>query len=264
MHRNHLIASAAATLEVLEVLGGAARGMPLGDVARAMRRPKGTIHRMLSTLVHTGFVTQDAASGHYALTFKLWHLGAAVVRDLDLVKIARPWLERLVAEGDETVHLAILDASGSVVYVSKVESPRSIRAQTQIGQQRPAWCTATGRAMLAFNPGMAANVLAGNLRPLTPKTVTDPRRLRAIFADVCANGYAVTKSENHPEMAGIAAPIFDHNGNATAACGFAIPAFRMDRALVERCVPLVLRAAGAISSELGHRPAETEANRHAA
>jgi DNA-binding IclR family transcriptional regulator len=130
MHRNHLISSAAATLGVLEVLGGAAKGMSLGEVAKAMRRPKGTIHRMLSTLVHTGFVAQDAVSGHYALTFKLWHLGAAVVRDLDLVKIARPWLERLVAEGDETVHLAILDPSGSVVYISKVESPRSIRAQT--------------------------------------------------------------------------------------------------------------------------------------
>jgi DNA-binding IclR family transcriptional regulator len=118
--------------------------------------------------------------------------------------------------------------------------------------------------MLAFNPGIAAKVLAGRLQPLTPKTVTDPRRVRAILADVAAQGYAVTKSENHPEMAGIAAPIFDHNGNAIAACGFAIPALRMDRDLVERCVPLVLRAAGAVSSELGHRPAESGANRHAA
>jgi IclR family transcriptional regulator, KDG regulon repressor len=264
MHRNEFIASAAATLEVLEVLGGFSRGLSLGEIAKTTGRPKGSIHRMLSTLVHTGFVAQDPESGRYALTFKLWQIGAAAVRDLDLVNIARPWLERLVAEVDETVHLAVLDPSGSVMYISKVESPRSIRVQTQLGQLRPAWCTATGRALLAFNPGIAAKVLGAPLQALTAKTVTDPKRIRTILADVATSGFAVTKSENHPEMGGIAAPIFDHNGNAIGACGVAIPAFRMDRDLIDRCVPHVLRAAGAISADLGYQPAETRASRHAA
>ena len=252
MHRNEFIASAAATLEVLEVLGGFSRGLSLGEVAKTTGRPKGSIHRMLSTLVHTGFVAQDPESGHYALTFKLWQIGASAVRDLDLVKIARARLERLVAEVDETVHLAVLDPSGSVMYISKVESPRSIRVQTQLGQLRPAWCTATGRALLAFNPGIAAKVLGARLQALTAKTVTDPKRIRAILADVATSGFAVTKSENHPEMGGIAAPVRDHTGAVVAACGLGIPAFRMDRPLVERSIPLVLRAAGDISRQLGY------------
>src|SRR6185437_6517993 len=102
------------------------------------------------------------------------------------------WLERLVAEADETVHLAVLDPSGSVMYISKVESPRSIRVQTQLGQLRPAWCTATGRALLAFNPGVAAKVLGARLQALTAKTVTDPKRIRTILADVATSGFAVT------------------------------------------------------------------------
>ena len=264
MHRNEFIASAAATLKVLEVLGRFSCGLSLGEIAKATCRPKGSIHRMLSTLVHTGFVVQDEGSGHYALTFKLWQIGASAVRDLDLVKIARPWLERLVAEVDETVHLAVLEPSGSVMYISKVESPRSIRVQTQLGQLRPAWCTATGRALLAFNPGIAAKVLGAPLQALTAKTVTDPKRIRAILADVATSGFAITKSENHPEMGGIAAPIFDHNGNAIGASGVAIPAFRMDRDLINRCVPHVLRTAGAISADLGYQPAATKASRHAA
>ncbi|HXN16476.1 MAG TPA: IclR family transcriptional regulator C-terminal domain-containing protein, partial [Usitatibacter sp.] len=139
-----------------------------------------------------------------------------------------------------------------------------IRAQTQIGQLSPAWCTATGRAMLAFNPGSAAKVLAQRPQAMTPKTVTDPKRLRAILGDVAAKGYAVAKAENHPEMGGIAAPIWDHNGNVIAACGLAIPAFRMDRDLIDRCVPDVLRAAGQISVALGYQPNATNEIQHAA
>ena len=253
-NRNQLIASAAATLGVLEVLGNARDGLPLRTVVERTGRPKGTVHRMLSTLVNTGFVAQDSVTGIYRVTLKLWRIGAIAVRDLDLVKSARPWLERLVSDTGETPHLALLDPSGGVVYISKVESPQSIRVQTQIGQIGPSWCTATGRSLLAFDPVAADKVLAAPLEARTSKTVTDPKRIRAILRDIAAKGYSVTKSENHPEMGGIAAPIRDHAGKVVASCGVAIPAFRMDRELVDRCVPHVLQAAAGISADLGYQP----------
>ena len=214
------------------------------------------MHRMLSTLVKTGFVAQDSDSRGYRLTLKLWRIGAVAVRDLDLVKTARPWLERLVLDTGETPHLAMLDPSGGVVYISKVESPQSIRVQTQIGQISPSWCTATGRILLAFDPAAAEKVLAAQLEARTSKTVTDPRRIRLFLRDIAAKGYSVTKSENHPEIGGIAAPIRDHAGNVIASSGVAIPAFRMDRELVNRCVPRVLKAAAGISADLGYQPIE--------
>lgn len=250
-NRNHLIASAAATLEVLEIIGNAGGPVQLTTVVEASGRPKGTVHRMLATLVNTGFLVQDRDTSHYSPTLKLWRLGAAAVGRLDVVKVARPWLERLVAATDETVHLAMLDVSGGVVYISKVESPRSIRVQTQIGQLSPAWCTATGRSILAFNPALAERVLAEPIEPRTPKTVTDPQRIRALLREVAAKGYAVTRSENHPEVGGIAAPIRDHSGTVTAACAVAMPVFRMSRERVEACIPQVVRTAAGISSELG-------------
>jgi len=180
-NRNHLIASAAATLDVLEVIGQSGRAMTLTAVADATGKPKGTVHRMLSTLVNTGYLEQDTDSSQYSLTLKLWRLGAAAIGRLDVVKVARPWLERLVAATDETVHMSVVDVSGGIVYISKVESPRSIRVQTQIGQLSPAWCTATGRSILAFNPATAERVLAAPLRARTSKTVTDPKRIRAVL-----------------------------------------------------------------------------------
>lgn len=263
-NRNQLIASAASTLRILEVFATRPGALPLSAFVEATGKPKGTVHRMLSTLVHTGFVKQDPGSGHYRLTLKLLQIGSAAASDLDLVKVARPWLERLVQATDETVHLAILDASGGVVYVAKVESPRSIRVQTRLGEINPSWCTATGRCLLAFNPQTADRVLAGPLEPRTSKTVTDPTHVRAVLAEVAAKGYAVTRAENHPEMGGIAAPILDYTGQVIASCGVAVPEFRMDQQLVERCIPEVRRIAAAISEELGYPAPQTRKKRYAA
>lgn len=256
--RNHLIASAAATLDVLEIIGKAGGPMQLSSIVEATGRPKGSVHRMVTTLVNTGFLAQDPATSQYSLTLKLWRLGASSVGRLDVVKIARPWMERLVAATDETVHLSMLDPTGGIVYVSRVESPRSIRVQTQIGQLSPAWCTSTGRCMLALNPEVADRVLSKPLEARTERTVTDVRRIRAALREVLDKGYAITQAENHPEVGGIAAAIRDHTGRAAFACGIGIPVFRMNRGLIDRCVPHVVRVAAAISSELGYQPAEVE------
>jgi IclR family KDG regulon transcriptional repressor len=251
--RNQFIASAAATMEVLEVLADASTPLPLKGIAERTSRPKGSVHRMLATLVNTGYVVQEPKTGRYALSLKLWRIGCAALRDLDVVRVAQQRMERLVAATDETVHLGVLDPSGGVLYVSKVESPRSIRVQTRVGQIGPSWCTATGRSLLAFHPEVAELVLAKPLQARTPKTVVDPRKIRALLRDVAARGYAVTRAENHPEMGGVAAPVRDYTGSVVASCGVAIPVFRMDHTLVERCVPEVVRAAAEISEDLGWR-----------
>jgi DNA-binding IclR family transcriptional regulator len=263
-NRNQVIASAAGTLEILEALGDAPGPVTLGHVVGATGRPKGTVHRMLSTLVHTGFARQDPASGRYSLTLKAWRIGSATLRDLDLVKIALPVLDKLVEEAGETVHLAVLDPSGTAVYVARVESARSVRVQTRLGQMNPTWCTATGRAMLAFHPEVAELVLERPLERRTPKTVTDRRRIRESLAEVRAQGYAVTLAENHPEIGGIAAPVRDHAGEVVAACGIGVPAFRMDAAYIQREIPLVLRAAARISAALGYSEHSFRSTAHAA
>jgi IclR family KDG regulon transcriptional repressor len=251
--RNHLIASAAGTLQVLEFVGNARGPVQLTTVVDATGKPKGTVHRMLSTLVNTGYLVQDRETSQYSLTLKLWRLGASSAGRLDIVKIARPWLERLVEVTDETVHLSMLDPSGGIVYISKVESPRSIRVQTQIGQLSPAWCTATGRSMLALNPEVADRVLSHPLKARTGNTVTDAKRIRAALREAADKGYTITRAENHPDVGGIAAAIRDYAGAAVFACGIGIPVFRMDDELVERCIPHVVGTAAAISSALGYQ-----------
>lgn len=257
--RNQLIASAAATLEVLEVLGSAAQPMGLGQIVAAVRRPKGSVHRMVSTLVNTGFAEQEARTGRYGLTLKAWRVGARTAHSVDVVERSRPALERLRTASGETVHLAVFEAPGQVVYLAKLASPQSIGVQTYVGQSSPAWCTATGRAVLAFRPDDLERLLAQPLQPRTPRTVTDPQRLRQLVADVRAQGHAITRAENHPEMAGLAAPLRDHEGQVKASVGVAIPEYRVTAELLARLVPLVRQAAREISAAIGHDEPDAQA-----
>lgn len=241
------------TFEVLEVFGRKWKPLTLSELCKETGRPKSSLHRILATLVEAGVVEQTG-EGHYRLTLKLWRIGVLALTEIDVMQVARPHLERLSRAADETVHLAVLEEGGGVVYLAKVESPRSIRVQTQVGKVSPSWCTATGRAILAFTPDIRDEVLAQPKEKRAPATVTDPQELRAILDDVAQTGYAITQGENHPEMGGIAAPIRNHSGKVVASCGIAIPIFRMDQKLIERTTPLVLDTAAKISEELGYMP----------
>jgi DNA-binding IclR family transcriptional regulator len=251
LNRNQIIAAAAGTLEILEALGRGEGPMTLADLVAASGRPKGTVHRMLSTLVNTGFATYSRETGLYALTLKAWRIGSGALRDFDLVERARPFLDDLRARTGETVHLSVLEAPGEVVYVAKVMSPKSIGVQTRLGQLSPSWCTATGRAILAFDEAAADSVLSQRLERRTPKTVTDPKAIRRILARVREQGYAVTRAENHPDMGGVAAAVRDYTTQVIASVGVAMPVFRMSDDVVDAVVPSVCRAAEAISAAMG-------------
>ena len=250
--RNQVIAAAAGTLEVLESLSRGDGPMTLAELVNATGRPKGTVHRMASTLVNTGFATYTRDTGRYALTLRAWRIGSVALRDFDLVELARPVMEKLRAETGETVHLSVLEPSGEIVYVAKVASPKSIGVQTRLGQLSPSWCTATGRSILAYHEEIAMNVLEGKLERRTPQTITDARQIRRILDQVRQDGYAVARGENHPDMGGIASPVWDHNHKVVAAVGVAIPIFRMGVEVVRDAVLRVQQAGRTISHELGY------------
>lgn len=250
-NRNQLIAAAAGTLRMMEILGRGEGPMTLGQVVIASGRAKGTVHRMLSTLVHTGFATYERETGLYGLTLKAWRIGSGALRDFDLVERARPLLDALRQDSGETVHLSVLEPSGEIVYVAKITSPQSIGVQTRLGQLNPSWCTATGRAILAFDEQATGRALAGRLDRRTAKTVIDPKAIQRILAQVRDDGYAVTVAENHPDMGGVAAPIRDFTGGVIAAVGVAMPVYRMSEPTVRAMIPRVRDAAAAISAAMG-------------
>ena len=125
--------------------------LSLTQIAERVGIPKSTGHRLLATLESKRFVSRDHATGNYRLGFRLIELAALVFRHAELERCVQPHLHRLSAECGETVDLAILDGT-HVVYLQVVESAQRVRIAAEVGHRLPVFCTATGRAFMAYLP----------------------------------------------------------------------------------------------------------------
>ena len=239
-------------LSVLETLALHPHLSGVTDLARHLGLTKSNTHRLLQTLVASGYVRNLEQSGRYELTLKLWELGAAVVDRLDLKTVATEYMERLCLVSGETVHLSVLEGS-EVIYLAKVDSPHPVRAYSRVGGRAPAYCVATGKALLAYAPAMLVDQISLELKPFTALTITMPSELRTDLEKVRQTGYAVNRGEWRDSVSGVAAPIWNATGQVCAAIGLSGPTDRFKARSVKQLAPTVVSVAQQISSRLGFR-----------
>lgn len=228
------------------------RDQPTGvtELAGRLRLAKSTVHRLLSTLEQAGVVarTGDAA---YRPGLKLWEIGCAAVRGLNVRDAARPAMERLMRRTGETVHLSVWD-QGEVVYIEKVDGTNPIRLHSTIGGRAPAHATASGLAFLAFRkPEETTEAWKKDLSRFTERTITTTNQLEHRLDEIRRQGYAFSTGAWHSGSAGVAAPIHAHTGSLVAVLSVAGPSERIEARLPELAA-LVRTAAQEISRTLGH------------
>ncbi|RYY13594.1 MAG: IclR family transcriptional regulator, partial [Alphaproteobacteria bacterium] len=201
-------------LLLLETLARSDRPRGITELASELGFTKSNVHRLLATLQSRGYVRQVPAGSTYELTLKIWELGSIVVRKLDLVTLARPAMERLAEATGETVHLSVLDDT-DVVYVDKIESSHQIRAHTSIGMRAPAFAMATGKAMLAHEPGAELERFRPLLKRYTATTRVTLEALRLDVEQVRKLGYAmVLHGEWRDGIAACACAVLGQSGRA--------------------------------------------------
>jgi DNA-binding IclR family transcriptional regulator len=237
-------------LQVLSHLAQADSSVRITDVAAELGLTKSNAYRVLKTLETAGFVKQDAATKEFAPTLRLWELGMLVVGRLDLRACAADALRRLASESRETVHLAVLEG-GEVIYIEKIDSPEPVSAYTRLGGRAPAYCVATGKALLSEMPEAEIAGLLADLTPHSPNTIVDPGTLRAELAAARAEGYAINRGEWRESVWGLASPVRDGAGTVIAAVGVSGPSYRIgSEARCDELATLVKAAARDISKSL--------------
>lgn len=236
-------------LQELAELGGCA---PLTALARQLGLSRSTVHGLLATLRYHGMVSQDD-HGNYVLGIKLFELGYQAVSRLDLRIAAGPILQQLVDEFMETVHLVVSDGL-YVVYIDKRESPQSMQIVSRIGQRLPAYCTAVGKAILAFKPEdeLERLLACSSLIPMTRNTITDREMLKMHLHLVRLQGYALDQEEIAEGLRCAGAPIFDYTNQVVGAVSISGPSVRMNDEKIAQAVQAVLLASREISRRLGH------------
>lgn len=222
------------------------------ELGRKLEVHKATASRLIATLAERGFVERDPISEKYRLGFALISLAGAAVGSNDLVRAARPILDDLAERTRETVNLGVL-SGGSVVYVDQVTGTRSIVSVSWVGQRTPLHCTSNGKVLLAFSSDAERDrLLRAPLTRLTPRTVTDVRKLRAQLSEIRARGYAQTLEELEEGLNAVAAPVRGMGGDLVGALSVSGPAFRIRAVDLPRIGKLTADAALAVSRRLGY------------
>ena len=163
-------------------------------------------------------------------------------------------------ETSETVHLCILDDS-EVVYLDKVEPARSVRMASSVGRRNPAYCTAVGKAMMAYLPDaqVEAIVRKQGLRAMTANTITSFVELKKELNAIRSRGYAIDNEEIEEGVRCVGCVVRNFSGEPLAAISISAPAFRLTTDKVKDLSQPVVTAASALSAELGfnHEKAKT-------
>ena len=155
---NKIIRSVDRTLQVLELFSLEKPEWGITEVSKALNMYKSNVFNILFTLSERGFIKKDSNTNKYRLGIKFFELGSVVIKNMNLRKIAYPYIEKLSKEFNETVHLGVLD-EGRVVSIEREESKQGLTSHIEIGKSAPLHCTAVGKAIMAYLPSDKVNAI---------------------------------------------------------------------------------------------------------
>jgi IclR family transcriptional regulator, pca regulon regulatory protein len=247
-------------LDILELFSPQSTSLSLTDVVSLLKLNKSTVFRLLSTLETMGYLERDPQTRRYRPSLKVLHLGYTVINSLEVRQVARPYLENLSREVEETVSLCLLDGN-HVIYVDRVRNKSIVGVLLKIGSRIPAHSATVGKVLLADLASEELDIFlnSAELTQCTPRTISKREALVAELMKVRKKGYAICDGELAVGLRAAGAPIYNHQQKAVAAVNVSGSSTTITlNHLKKVIVPAVVRTAAQISFALGYAPADMQ------
>ncbi|HEY3868578.1 MAG TPA: IclR family transcriptional regulator [Actinocrinis sp.] len=218
------------------------RELTLAALVARCGLPRSTTHRTADRMIRLGWL--DKPAGRYRIGNRLFEIASLAPIRLELREAALPFLQDLHHATRITVQLGVLDGR-QILVVEKITGHRAMPMLSQVGGVIPAYCSALGRAILAYSqPEVIDAVLSGPLPARTPRTLTSAVAITRELTAVPERGWAIDREEGNIGVTCVAAPIFDPMDDVVAALSVTGPS-QLVRA--DRYGPAVRMAAAAAS-----------------
>jgi IclR family pca regulon transcriptional regulator len=241
----------------LAILGAFTPDRPalgISELAQRLSLTRSTTHRYVSTLAKLGYLDQDEATRKYRLGIRVLDLGFSVLGGLGLREIATPHLQRLTAVTGHTSNLAIRDDT-DVILIDRIRGRpgryHHLEFSLHAGSRIPSYCSATGKALLAFlaQPDLDDVLDRIELLPRGPRALTTRATLLAELGQVRRTGLALNDEELDSGLRSIAAPVRSRSGPVVAAINLAFPWSPVAMSeLADQFGPLLLGTARQVSA----------------
>ncbi|WP_040816547.1 IclR family transcriptional regulator [Nocardia concava] len=247
------IAAVERAMDVLLLFGRSGRpDLGVTEIANELGITKAAVHRILTALRSRDLITLEPTTRRYALGHAAMALGRAYLARTDLRVMAGPELRRLATLTGETATLSIRRGD-TRMYVDQVVPDQELRMEVALGQPYPLHAGSSSKAILAYlrKEEIDEYLRRHELTAFTAATITSQRKLRTELNAVRTRGYAVSLGERQIGAASIAAPVLDHDGGVVAAISVCGPLSRFEPH-IDDYVPMLLKASGALSTQLGY------------
>jgi IclR family pca regulon transcriptional regulator len=187
------------------------------------------------------------------LRARVLNLGFSYLSSASLPTLAQPILERVTELVRESSSLCVLDGD-QIVYLARSTAKRVMSVGLSVGSRLPAYCTSMGRVLIAAlsDEQLDRYLQRADLKPLTPKTVTDRRKLADILRQVRSDGFALADEELELGLRSIAVPVRSRNGSTIAAMNTGVHAARVSAdEMLARILPVLQDNARTLGNYLG-------------
>ena len=240
-------------LQIIELFSMEKPVWGITEISKALNMYKSNVYNILFTLAKRGFIKKDLITEKYSLSIKYFELGSIVIKNMDLRKVASPYIEKLSQEFGETVHLGVLD-EGRVVSIEREESKQGLYSHIEIGKSTPLHCTAIGKVIIANLSMDKVDLLIKEkgLKKYTEKTITTKENLIKELVKIRKQGYALDNMEHEEEVICVAGPIRDYKGQVVASLSISGPAFRVALKNTMMIAEKIKENCNNISEEIGY------------
>lgn len=248
------VASLDRGLRVLQVFSREHPQLTLSEVASLTDLSPATARRSLQTLESLGYVGRN--NRQFLLRPKVLSLSSGYLSAINASVVFEPFLQEVVGEVGGSASVTVLDEC-DVVYIARFSADRTVRLTAGVGSRYPAYATAVGRVLLAYQPAWAVEAYfkQASFVAYTDLTETRPAALRQILKTVRTHGYAAVRDELDYGIVSVALPIFGRQGRVVAAANCSDMTNRLDvGTIVARRLPTLRQAVLRMEGMLAQHP----------
>ncbi len=240
-------------LQILETIADRPDGMTMSETATALKIPRNSAFRILSTLHAHQFVLRDEATQRFRLSGKMLGIGCKGTGSDRLLEYSHDLLPQLRDETGETALVGrLIDSSGVVLHQSP--SKQAIKVQVEIGVRFPLHTAAPAKAILAWMTTVDSDRILGGMSfpKFTDNTITSRKAYREALDKTRQTGYAVELGEEVEGITCVAAPVFDFYSTPISALWITGPDTRLAKKRLADIGGIVKKYAMLLSNRLGH------------
>jgi DNA-binding IclR family transcriptional regulator len=241
-------------LDLLEVFPIHGPELGLSAIAAQCRMSKATAYRLLGTLQQRGYIDRSPDGKKYRLGARLLELGSYYQSQLDVRRLALPYLRRMVEQTGEAAFLCVREGDEALC-IERVQGDQQVQIFTlRVGGRQPLHCGGAPRALLTgLSEGeLAAYAQRSGLPGITPYTITTLEALLEDARRTRQQGYVFSNQDVTIGVAAVGAPVYDHSGGVAAAASLSglVAAYTPER--LPLLVATLTRQTASLSRQLGY------------